>query len=123
MGILVYEGSIAAGAVLTLDLKKYFDRPGMMKYLYIGHVQVDIDEVGVNPTVGFEIVSNLLNMLGDTADTGPVTSCHTVAFIEFGGNLGFVHFREGDVINVKNNDGNAYRCQIRMVIDEDYKKE
>lgn len=108
-----------APANINFNLEETVLRPGVVTYLYLGHTIIDIDQVAVEPTLGFRIQSSLLAGMREEGDATKPVLITTTSWIEVNSELGYLRGTKGDNILIANLDAQAYRCLIKIVVRED----
>ena len=118
--LFLYEEPLAAAGGEDKKRIEFHEniRPGYCTYLYFGHVRLDVDNVGVEPTSGFLVTSSLFKPLKDTDMDNKPGSITIVDHVEMEGKLGFIRGQEGEFIEVKNLDANAYRVLIKILTEK-----
>lgn len=115
--LYVAEVPVGVGITVRFRLDQNIKQTGWVEYIYIGHTQEDIDQVGVDPVLGFSIKTSLLKLLRLFGVEGvPQGNVITTGKIEHKGDLQFFNSTKGDDIYITNLDANAYRCQVKISI-------
>lgn len=98
--------------------------PGILTYFECGHINLNVDLIGVEPVLGFRTTFKAaFGVLKDDSESDIKDSVDIVGKLAISRDMGYISASKENKIEITNQDAHDYRCRIILDIDETRKKE